>query len=87
MSNLTKAVLKGSPSKAKLFSRNPNNRPHYHLLVKAEEQQFDVAINIASEAKTEDVRVLYAIKQTLHPRRQTLYSTFPMGCLIYQHRR
>ncbi len=79
MSNLTKAVLKGSPSKAKLFSRNPNNRPHYHLLVKAEEQQFDVAINIASEAKTEDVRVLYAIKQNITLPQADALLNLPIG--------
>ncbi len=67
MSSLTNTILKGSPIDAKLFSQNPNQRPHYHLLVKTDDQQFDVAINIASSALGEDVRVLYAIKQNITP--------------------
>jgi len=68
MSNLTKALLKGLPTAAKLFSRNPNQRPHYHILVETENQQFDIAINIASEDhNTANVKVLYAIKQNITP--------------------
>lgn len=69
MSKLTKALLKGLPTKAKLFSQNPNSRPHYHILIEAENhQQFDIAVNIASEdPKTADVRVLYAIKRNITP--------------------
>lgn len=67
MSGLTNSILKGSAIDAKLFGRNPRQRPHYHLLVKANDRQFDVAINIASEAPGQDVRVLYAIKQNITP--------------------
>ncbi|MBR8839666.1 MAG: DUF2278 family protein [Stigonema ocellatum SAG 48.90 = DSM 106950] len=68
MSNLTNALLVGLPTKAKLFSKNPKSRPHYHILVEAENQQFDIAVNIASEdPKTADVRVLYAIKRNITP--------------------
>lgn len=68
MSKLTNALLVGSPTKAKLFSQNPKSRPHYHILVEAENQQFDIAVNIASEdPRTADVRVLYAIKRNITP--------------------
>lgn len=68
MSNLTNALLVGLPTNGKLFSRNPNRRPHYHILVQTENQQFDIAINIASEdPNTSDVRVLYAIKRNITP--------------------
>jgi uncharacterized protein YukJ len=68
MSNLTSALLKGLPTKAKLFSQNPRRRPHYHILVETENQQFDIAVNIASEdPHVDDVRVLYAIKRNITP--------------------
>ncbi len=68
MSNLTNALLKGLPTEAKLFSQNPRTRPHYHILVQTEAQQFDIAVNIASEdPNTDDVRVLYAIKKNITP--------------------
>ncbi len=68
MSNLTNALLKGLPVEAKLFSRNPKQRPHYHILVKTENQQFDIAVNIASEdPNAADVRVLFAIKRNITP--------------------
>ncbi len=68
MSKLTNALLVGFPTKAKLFSANPNSRPHYHILVETENQQFDIAVNIASEdPKSSDVRVLYAIKRNIVP--------------------
>lgn len=68
MSNLTNALLVGLPTDAKLFSRNPNRRPHYHILVEAGNQKFDIAVNIASDdPKTADVRVLYAIKRNITP--------------------
>lgn len=60
---MTYSLLKGSITAAKPFSRNPNKRPHYHLLIQNAEGEFDVAINMASEdPRVEDVRVLYAIK-------------------------
>lgn len=68
MSRLTTAILKGSPADAKLFSRNPHQRPHYHILVKTDNKPFDIAVNIASEdPNTADVRVLYAIKSNITP--------------------
>lgn len=73
MSNLTNALLKGSATKAKLFSQNPRRRPHYHILVETENQQFDIAVNIASEdPNTDDVRVLYAIKNITPPSAEAL---------------
>ena len=68
MSNFTTALLVGKPTQAKLFSRNPSQRPHYHILVETENQQFDIAVNIASEdPKSADVRVLYALKPNITP--------------------
>lgn len=67
MSHLTSALLKGTPTDAKLFSSNPRQRPHYHLLVNADNQKFDIAVNIASDAHTSDVRVLFAIKRDVSP--------------------
>ena len=80
MSNLTSALLKGSPIKAKLFSQNPRQRPHYHILVEAENQQFDIAVNIASEdPNTADVRVLYAIKRNITPPNPEALLNLPQG--------
>ena len=79
MSSLTNAILKGSPTNAKLFSRNPSQRPHYHLLIETERQQFDIAINIASSAHTEDVRVLFAIKQNITPPQVGALLKLPSG--------
>lgn len=80
MSQLTSALLKGRPTKAKLFSNNPKNRPHYHILVETEEnQQFDIAINIASEAHNADVRVLYAIKENITPPQVEALLSLPLG--------
>jgi uncharacterized protein YukJ len=79
MSRLTSALLKGLPTKAKLFSRNPKQRPHYHILVETEGQQFDIAVNIASEAHTNDLRVLYAIKQNITPPQMDALLSLPNG--------
>jgi len=80
MSNLTNSLLKGSAAKAKLFSRNPRRRPHYHILVEAGNQQFDIAVNIASEdPKTDDVRVLYAIKRNITPPSAEALLSLPNG--------
>lgn len=68
MSDLTTSLLKGKPAKAKLFSQNPHRRPHYHILVETDDSQFDIAVNIASEdPNTDDVTVLFAIKDNITP--------------------
>lgn len=80
MSHLTSSLLKGKATDAKLFSRNPNQRPHYHILVEADNQQFDIAVNIASEdPNTADVRVLYAIKSNITPPQSDKLLTLPNG--------
>lgn len=79
MSSLTNAVLKGSPTDAKLFSQNPKQRPHYHLLISANSRKFDIAINIASSAPGEDVRVLYAIKPNITPPQADALLKLPDG--------
>jgi uncharacterized protein YukJ len=82
MSNLTSALLKGSPTKAKLFSQNPRTRPHYHILVETDNQEFDIAVNIASEdPRTSDVRVLYAIKRNITPPFVDTLLNLPNGML------
>jgi uncharacterized protein YukJ len=68
MSHLVYSLLKGRVTDAKPFSSHPPQRPHYHLLIAAGNRQFDVAVNIASEdPHVQDVRVLYAVKPTIHP--------------------
>jgi uncharacterized protein YukJ len=70
MSKLAYSLLKGRVVKAKPFSSNPHQRPHYHLLIEAAGKKYDVAVNIASEPKRvhggkvvhEDIHVLYAVK-------------------------
>ncbi len=80
MSRLTTALRKGSPTDAKLFSSNPNKRPHYHILVETDNQQFDIAVNIASEdPNTADVRVLYAIKSNITPPQVDKLLSLPNG--------
>lgn len=80
MSHLTSSLLKGKATDGKLFSRNPNQRPHYHILVEADNQQFDIAVNIASEdPNTADVRVLYAIKSNITPPQVDKLLSLPNG--------
>ncbi len=80
MSHLTSSLLKGKATDGKLFSRNPNQRPHYHILVEADNQQFDIAVNIASEdPNTADVRVLYAIKSNITPPQSDKLLILPNG--------
>jgi uncharacterized protein YukJ len=40
-------VLVGTPVAGKIISKDPNH-PHYHILVKANGQQFDIAMNVLS---------------------------------------
>jgi uncharacterized protein YukJ len=91
MSNLTYSLLKGRVLEAKPFSSNPQQRPHYHLLIQGQsEQQFDVAVNIASEpphvhgaggTNTPDIRVLYAIKKDIKPLTAEQLTGLADGCL------
>ena len=68
MSDLTYSLLKGRAQSAKPFSQSPRQRPHYHILIAVDGDQYDVAVNIASDdPNVDNVRVLYAVKDDITP--------------------
>ncbi len=69
MANIPYALIKGRVLQAKPFPTHGRVRPHYHLLIEASGDRYDVAVNIVSEdPHVADVRVLYAIKQGFTPK-------------------
>src|SRR5262249_22697801 len=75
------SVLKADPVRGEIASKNPKNPPHFHITARAG-QEFDIAINIQSEDKSQ---VLFVVDHAFVPPDPGCLTALGLGLHPLQH--